>query len=99
MVAGAAAATAALVHGCTSDSGTTTSSPAAGAGGGDAPEVTKAKLGFIALTDSAPLIIAKEKGLFEKYGMKDVTVVKQASWPVTRDNLVLGSAGGGCRSA
>jgi nitrate/nitrite transport system substrate-binding protein len=31
--------------------------------------------------------------------MKDVTVVKQASWPVTRDNLVLGSAGGGCRSA
>ncbi len=33
-----------------------------------APEVTGAKLGFIALTDAAPLIIAKEKGLFAKYG-------------------------------
>jgi nitrate/nitrite transport system substrate-binding protein len=103
MAASAAAATAALVHGCTSDSSTTTSSPgtspAAGGGGGDAPEVATAKLGFIALTDSAPLIIAKEKGLFAKYGMKDVTVVKQASWPVTRDNLVLGSAGGGIDGA
>lgn len=44
------------------------------------PEVTKAILGYIALTDAAPLIIAKEKGLFEKYGMKDVEVAKQASW-------------------
>ena len=30
------------------------------------PEVTAVKLGFIALTDAAPLIVAKEKGLFEK---------------------------------
>jgi nitrate/nitrite transport system substrate-binding protein len=29
-------------------------------------EVTGAKLGFIALTDAAPLIVAKEKGLFAK---------------------------------
>ncbi len=65
----------------------------------DAPEVTTAKLGFIALTDSAPLIIAKEKGLFEKYGMKDVEVLKQASWGTTRDNLVLGSEGGGIDGA
>jgi nitrate/nitrite transport system substrate-binding protein len=59
------------------------------------PETTKAKLGFIALTDSSPLIIAKEKGLFAKYGMPDVEVLKQASWAGVRDNLVLGSAGGG----
>ncbi len=65
----------------------------------DAPEVTKAKLGFIALTDSAPLIIAKEKGLFEKYGMKDVEVLKQASWGTTRDNIVLGSDAGGIDGA
>lgn len=65
----------------------------------DAPEVTSAKLGFIALTDSAPLIIAKEKGLFEKYGMTDVQILKQASWPVTRDNLELGSSGGGLDGA
>jgi nitrate/nitrite transport system substrate-binding protein len=66
---------------------------------GDAPETTKAILGFIALTDSAPLIIAKEKGLFAKYGMPDVEVVKQASWGTTRDNLVLGSAGNGIDGA
>jgi nitrate/nitrite transport system substrate-binding protein len=44
------------------------------------PEVTGAKLGHIALTDSAPLIIAVEKGLFAKHGMPDVLVEKQASW-------------------
>ena len=63
------------------------------------PEVTGAKLGFIALTDAAPLIMAKELGLFAKYGMPDVTVSKQASWGATRDNLVLGSGGGGIDGA
>ena len=63
------------------------------------PEVKGAKLGFIALTDAAPLIIAKELGLFAKYGMPDVQVVKQASWAATRDNLVLGSGGGGIDGA
>ncbi|RMH64267.1 MAG: nitrate ABC transporter substrate-binding protein [Cyanobacteria bacterium J003] len=65
----------------------------------ETPEVTGAKLGFIALTDAAPLIIAKEKGFFAKYGMPDVEVIKQASWGVTRDNLVLGSGGGGIDGA
>lgn len=62
---------------------------------GRGPETTKARLGFIALTDSSPLIIAKERGLFTKYGMPDVEVLKQASWAGVRDNMVLGSAGGG----
>jgi nitrate/nitrite transport system substrate-binding protein len=66
---------------------------------GGAPETTKAVLGFIALTDAAPLIIAKEKGFYAKYGMPDVEVVKQASWGTTRDNLVLGSAGNGIDGA
>lgn len=66
---------------------------------GPGPEVTGAKLGFIALTDSAPLIVAKELGLFAKYGMPDVIVAKQASWGATRDNLVLGSGGGGIDGA
>lgn len=65
----------------------------------DAPEVTSVKLGFIALTDSAPLIIAKEKGLFDKYGMTGVEVVKQASWGTTRDNIVLGGSRGGIDGA
>ncbi len=63
------------------------------------PEVTKAVLGYIALTDSAPLVIAKEKGLFAKFGMPDVDVVKQASWGALRDNIVLGSAANGIDGA
>ena len=70
------------------------SGPLLGAAPGK-PEVTGAKLGFIALTDASPLIIAKELGLFAKYGMPDVMVAKQASWAGTRDNLVLGTGGGG----
>jgi nitrate/nitrite transport system substrate-binding protein len=69
--------------------------PAGAWAAGRGPETTKARLGFIALTDSSPLIIAKERGLFTKYGMPDVEVLKQASWAGVRDNLVLGSAGGG----
>ncbi len=96
--AGVTAAVTALANGCTSEPTTTTtaSNPTPVA---DTPEVTTAKLGFIALTDAAPLIIAKEKGFFAKYGMPDVEVLKQASWGVTRDNLVLGSEGGGIDGA
>ncbi|MBA3042530.1 MAG: ABC transporter substrate-binding protein [Alphaproteobacteria bacterium] len=68
---------------------------AAGAG----PEVTGLKLGFIALTDAAPLIIAKEKGLFDKYGLTEVEILKQASWGATRDNLVLGGEANGIDGA
>jgi nitrate/nitrite transport system substrate-binding protein len=66
---------------------------------GAGPEVTGAKLGFIALTDAAPLIIALEKGLFAKHGVPDVEVLKQASWGATRDNLVLGGAANGIDGA
>ena len=63
------------------------------------PETTRITLGYIALTDAAPLIIAKERGIFAKYGMADVEVLKQASWGGTRDNLVLGGGGGGIDGA
>ena len=63
------------------------------------PEVTGCKLGFIALTDCSPLVVAKEKGIFAKYGMPDVQVIKQASWGTTRDNLELGSGAGGIDGA
>lgn len=66
---------------------------------GAGPETTKAILGYIALTDAAPLIVAKEKGLFAKYGMPDVEVVKQASWGALRDNTVLGGASNGIDGA
>ncbi len=105
IAAGSSTAAALLLHSCTSgeespdskdSSGTSSPSPVTST---DTPEVTTAKLGFIALTDSAPLIIAKEKGIFAKYGMPDVEVTKQASWGATRDNLVLGSGGGGIDGA
>jgi nitrate/nitrite transport system substrate-binding protein len=67
--------------------------------GSSTPEVRKALLGFIALTDSAPLIIAREKGFFAKHGMPEVEVARQASWGATRDNLVLGGERGGIDGA
>eukprot|EP01042_Synura_sphagnicola_P026902 gene26902-34757_t len=47
---------------------------------GTGPEVKGTRLGYIALTDAAPLIIAKEKGLYAKYGLPDMDIAKQASW-------------------
>ena len=101
LASGITAAASVLTNACSKkaegEKGSTETTPTIAAG--DAPEVTTAKLGFIPLTDSAPLIIAKEKGLFAKYGMKDVEVLKQTSWPVTRDNLETGSSGGGIDGA
>jgi nitrate/nitrite transport system substrate-binding protein len=59
------------------------------------PEVTGTKLGYIALTDASPLVIAKEKGFFAKHGVPDVEVLKQASWGATRDNMALGTKANG----
>ncbi|MDQ2077230.1 CmpA/NrtA family ABC transporter substrate-binding protein [Marinimicrobium sp. ABcell2] len=72
---------------------------AAWAAAGDKLETRSAKLGFIALTDAAPLFVADEKGFFKKHGMTDVQVLKQSSWGTTRDNLVLGSRRGGIDGA
>lgn len=69
--------------------------PAAGtsAQGSAAPAQVKSrgkiKLGFIALTDCASVVMAHELGLYAKHGV-DVEVVKQASWAATRDNLLNG---------
>jgi nitrate/nitrite transport system substrate-binding protein len=100
---GAAAAGSVLINACTKSSDPKATTAAADPGkapaGANGLETTKARLGFIALTDSSPLIIALEKGLFKKYGMTDVEVVKQASWPVTSGNLEVGSAGSGIDGA
>src|SRR5688572_32311193 len=66
---------------------------------GTALETKAAKLGFIALTDAAPLFVADEKGFFRKHGMTEVEVLKQSSWGATRDNLVLGSKNSGIDGA
>jgi bicarbonate transport system substrate-binding protein len=59
------------------------------------PETTAVKLGYIAIAESAPLIIAREKGFFARHGMTDVDVSKQASWGSARDNIEIGSSNGG----
>lgn len=51
------------------------------------------KLGFIPLTDCAPIVMAQELGLFKKYGV-NVTVSKEASWANVRDKILTGELDG-----
>src|SRR5687767_321428 len=55
----------------------------------DGPETPNIRLGIIALTDCAPIVIAHELGYFKKFGINSV-VSKEASWAVIRDKLSLG---------
>lgn len=59
------------------------------AAGSDAPEITEVKVGFIPLTDCAPIIIAAEMGFDKKYGIK-IMPSKEASWAGIRDKVVNG---------
>ena len=59
------------------------------------PEINKARLGYLPIVEAAPLIIAKEKGFFTKYGMDNVEISKQANWGAARDNVKIGSSAGG----
>ncbi len=59
------------------------------AAGSDAPELTEVKIGFIPLTDCAPIIVAAEMGFDKKYGIK-IVPSKEASWAGVRDKLVNG---------
>jgi nitrate/nitrite transport system substrate-binding protein len=61
-----------------------------GAYASDAPEVDSMTMGFIALTDCAPIIIAHERGYFKKFGITS-KVTKPAGWGPVRDALSLGS--------
>lgn len=57
------------------------------------PVAEPIKLGFIPLTDCAPLVAAKELGLFQKYGV-DVQLSKEASWANIRDKVLNGELEG-----
>ncbi|MBW4559941.1 MAG: nitrate ABC transporter ATP-binding protein [Mojavia pulchra JT2-VF2] len=37
-------------------------------------------IGFLPLTDAAPLIVAQEKGFFAQYGLEQVTLSRETSW-------------------
>lgn len=53
------------------------------------PEKSCLTLGFIPLTDCAPLVVAQEKGYFRRYGL-EVALVKEPSWANIRDKLAAG---------
>jgi nitrate/nitrite transport system substrate-binding protein len=59
------------------------------AAGTDAPEITEVKIGFIPLTDCAPIVVAAEMGFDKKYGIK-IIPSKEASWAGVRDKVVNG---------
>jgi nitrate/nitrite transport system substrate-binding protein len=58
-----------------------------------APEKEELKLGFIKLTDMAPLAVAYEKGFFEEEGLY-VTLEAQANWKVLLDRVIDGQLDG-----
>lgn len=103
MTAGAATASSFLLKGCLgnppeggpSAGSSTNVSAGSGVKAGEEPEVKTIKLGYAPIVEAAPLIIAKEKGFFAKHGMPDVQIEKQANWGAARDNVKIGSAGGG----
>jgi nitrate/nitrite transport system substrate-binding protein len=92
-LAGLALPASQLLAACGSSGGDDSSadtSPAASTGSGTPTKVT---LGFISLTDCAPLVIAKEKGFFANRGL-DVTLENGKSWPGVRDKLASGEYAG-----
>jgi nitrate/nitrite transport system substrate-binding protein len=62
---------------------------AAWAAGSDKPEQSTVRVGFIPLTDCAPIAIASLKGFDKKYGITLVPT-KEASWAAVRDKLIAG---------
>jgi nitrate/nitrite transport system ATP-binding protein len=62
-------------------------------GGGKGLEKTELVLGFIPLTDCAPLVVAKERGLFEKHGLQ-VSLSRESSWANIRDKVSVGMLDG-----
>jgi nitrate/nitrite transport system ATP-binding protein len=53
-------------------------------------EKKQLNIGFLPLTDSAPLIVAQEKGFFAKHGLTQVNLVKQTSWSAIAEGVTSG---------
>src|SRR5687768_6924170 len=47
------------------------------------------RIGFIALTDCAPIVMAHELELFRKHGL-DVKIHREAGWATIRDKIIYG---------
>jgi nitrate/nitrite transport system substrate-binding protein len=81
-------AAALMLAGCSGGDDATTASVAAANIDGP-PEKPNLKLGFIKLTDMAPLAVALEKGFFVEEGL-NVTLEPQANWKVLLDGVIGG---------
>lgn len=53
-------------------------------------EKTHLNIGYMRLSDSAPLIIAHEQKFFERYGL-EVTLSREVSWANVRDKVAVGT--------
>lgn len=71
------------------DTSNTRSDALAWVTGSDAPEKSALNLGFMALTDSASLIVAATQGFAQPYGLT-LNLQRQASWAGLRDRLLSG---------
>jgi nitrate/nitrite transport system substrate-binding protein len=67
----------------------TLNTPLAWVNGSDAPELNSIDVGFMALTDSASLIVAATQGFAQPYGL-NINLQRQPSWASLRDKLVSG---------
>ncbi len=57
-------------------------------------EKTELRLGFVPLTDCAPLVVARELGFFERQGLR-VELSREASWATIRDKIAVEALDGG----
>lgn len=57
--------------------------------GSDAPEKTQLKLGFVPLTDCAPVVVAKMRDFGRRHGI-EIELCRQPSWAAVRDKLLSG---------
>lgn len=59
----------------------------------DSPKIIsterRLRLGFVPLTDCAPLVMAQELGLFRKYGLR-VELSREVGWATVRDKILYG---------
>lgn len=53
-------------------------------------ELNHLNLGYMRLTDSAPMIVAQHLGLYEKFGL-NVTLHREVSWANIRDKTIAGT--------
>lgn len=63
--------------------------PTLAAGSGGAPEKRVLRVGYVPLTDCAPLVVAVERGLDRHFGI-EIELRRQPSWAAIRDKLLSG---------